>query len=104
MPALVAELRRRALPTDLWEIEPEEFGSDDDERDGEIVLDVRAQLGRKLRALRCHRTQLGPTHALSSLPHDLAAEFLGFERFAPVGSSDESRLLADLLPAAVAHA
>jgi N-acetyl-1-D-myo-inositol-2-amino-2-deoxy-alpha-D-glucopyranoside deacetylase len=104
MPALVAELRRRALPTGLWDIEPGEFGSDDDERDGEIVLDVRAQLTRKLSALRCHRTQLGPDHALTSLPEDLAAQFLGFVRFARVGASDGIGLLADLPRTAAAHA
>jgi N-acetyl-1-D-myo-inositol-2-amino-2-deoxy-alpha-D-glucopyranoside deacetylase len=84
---LVAELDARGLPSDLWELGPDDFGTD--ERDGEVELDVRAFVGDKLRALRCHRTQLGPGHAFAALPHDLAERFLGCERFVrePIGDS-----------------
>jgi len=82
MPELVAELRARGLPDDLWELAAEDFGGETG--DGTLVVDVRSVLGRKLRALRCHRTQLGPDHAFAALPDDLAERFLGFERFARV--------------------
>lgn len=87
MPALISALRDRGLPTDLWDIEPSHFGVEPFEREGELVLDVRAQAARKLGALRCHRTQLGPDHAFTSLPLDLAEQYLGFERFVPVAVS-----------------
>lgn len=82
MPELVAELRARGLPDDLWELAAGDFGGESDE--GTLVVDVRSVLGRKLRALRCHRTQLAPEHAFAALPDDLAERFLGFERFARV--------------------
>ena len=84
MEELVDELRRRELPTDLWDLEPGEFGVDGEDRVGELVLDVRPHAIRKLAALRCHRTQLGPEHAFAALPEDLAVRFLGIERFVPV--------------------
>ena len=84
MPSMVGALRNHGLPTDLWDIEPSGFGVGASERQGEIVLDVRTQVARKLAALRCHRTQLGPDHAFTSLPLDLAERFLGLERFVPV--------------------
>ncbi len=82
MPELVQELRSRGLPDDLWTLEPEDFGGEDG--DDMVVLDVRPFVARKLRALACHRTQLGPEHAFAALPADLAERFLGYERFAPV--------------------
>ena len=84
MLSLASALRNHGLPTDLWNIEPSAFGVGPSEREGEITLDVRAQVARKLAALRCHRTQLGPDHAFTSLPLDLAELFLGHERFVRV--------------------
>jgi N-acetylglucosamine malate deacetylase 2 len=84
MPSLVSALRDRGLPADLWGLDPGDFGVEPCERQGEIVLDVRGQIARKLAALRCHRTQLGPDHGFTSLPPDLAERFLGLERFVPV--------------------
>ncbi|MHB8657882.1 MAG: PIG-L deacetylase family protein [Solirubrobacteraceae bacterium] len=88
MPELVAELRARGLADDLWELAAEDFGGESDE--GALVIDVRSVLGRKLRALRCHRTQLGPEHAFAALPDDLAERFLGFERFARVNPGPDA--------------
>lgn len=89
MPELVAELRARGLPDDLWELRPEDFGGDSG--DGTLVLDVRPVLEQKLRALRCHRTQLGSEHAFAALlPDDLAERFLGFERFARVDTGADA--------------
>ena len=79
---LVGAMAARGLPSDLWQLEPDEFGTD--QLDGSFELDVRAFAQQKLRALRCHRTQLGDDHALSALPPDLARRFLGLERFAAV--------------------
>lgn len=110
MPELVAELRARGLPDDLWELAAEDFGGESD--GGTLVIDVRSVLRRKLRALRCHRTQLGPEHAFAALPDDLAERFLGFERFARVdpGPDAAGRSRADhgwltgVLACAVANA
>ncbi|MBV8999441.1 MAG: PIG-L family deacetylase [Solirubrobacterales bacterium] len=90
MEDLVDELSRRELPTDLWDLEPREFGVGSEDRVGEIVLDVRPHAIRKLAALRCHRTQVGPGHAFAALPADLAVRFLGIERFVPVDPSRDS--------------
>jgi LmbE family N-acetylglucosaminyl deacetylase len=78
--ALCDDAAARGLPTGLWGLEPEAFGSWDapDAR----TIDVRAVLDQKLAALRAHRTQLGPDHVLTALPDDLAARHLGDERWA----------------------
>jgi N-acetyl-1-D-myo-inositol-2-amino-2-deoxy-alpha-D-glucopyranoside deacetylase len=90
MPELVQEMRERGLPTGLWGIPPGDFGVD--EQLGSVVIDVRPFLDRKLRALRSHRTQIGPDHLFWELPDDLAARFLGYEQFRRVrprgGSQD----------------
>jgi N-acetyl-1-D-myo-inositol-2-amino-2-deoxy-alpha-D-glucopyranoside deacetylase len=88
MPDLVSALRARGLPNDLWSLKPEHFGV---EPDGNTMrIDVRRFVHRKLRALRCHRTQLGANHAFTALPPDLAEQFLGVEHFAPVDPGVES--------------
>lgn len=89
MAELTDELQRNGLPCGLWGLEPSDFGAEDEDRAGELVLDVRRFAAAKLRALRCYRTQLGPEHAFTALTADLAERFLGFERFVrvPVGDS-----------------
>lgn len=82
MPELVAELERRGLPADLWDLDPEDFGSDDHE--GSFPLDVRRFVPQKLRALLAHRTQIPSEHALAVLDDELAQRFLGREWFAEV--------------------
>jgi LmbE family N-acetylglucosaminyl deacetylase len=87
MSSLGAELRRRGLSDDLWELRPEDFGTDDLE--GSFGIDVRAFVERKLTALRAHRTQVPDNHALAAIDPTLAERFLGTEWFAPInGSSD----------------
>lgn len=95
MPALVRALRERGLPGELWELDPEDFGVEDFFEDVELALDVRLFASRKLRALRCHRTQLPGDHAFTVLPGELVEEFLGTERFAPVGLGGDRGWLAD---------
>lgn len=76
---LVAAAAERGLPTGLWGLEPEAFGTD---RAPTVVVDVRPALARKLAALRAHRTQIGPDHLIASLPDDLAERFLAEEPWA----------------------
>jgi N-acetyl-1-D-myo-inositol-2-amino-2-deoxy-alpha-D-glucopyranoside deacetylase len=97
MPELVRAMRERGLAHDLWEIPPTAFGVEED-RDT-LTIDVRRFLGRKLRALRSHRSQLGPDHLFTALPDDLAERFLGWERFRGV---HRGRAATDWLEKAVA--
>jgi LmbE family N-acetylglucosaminyl deacetylase len=83
---LVSELHAREAPADLWGIDPGDFG--DEELVGAIELDTRPFVARKLRALHCHRSQIGPGHALHSIPADLAERFLGVEWFLTDGGAD----------------
>jgi LmbE family N-acetylglucosaminyl deacetylase len=48
----------------------------------QVVLDVREAAPAKWAALTCHQTQLGPNHALRSLPEAAFQEALGWEGFA----------------------
>jgi N-acetyl-1-D-myo-inositol-2-amino-2-deoxy-alpha-D-glucopyranoside deacetylase len=82
MSELAQELHRRSLPAGLWDLAPEDFGTEDTA--DAFALDVRAFTDRKLRALRAHRTQISAAHAFSALPEDLVGRYLGFEWFAPV--------------------
>jgi LmbE family N-acetylglucosaminyl deacetylase len=87
MSSFGAELRRRGLSDDLWELTPGDFGTEDLEDSFEI--DVRPFVQRKLAALRAHRTQVPDHHALAAIDRELAERFLGTEWFAPLeGASD----------------
>ncbi len=77
VPALAAAARKQGLPTGLWGLEPEAFGSD--EAPATLVVDVRPVLARKLAALRAHRTQIGVDHLLAGLSGELAERFLAGE-------------------------
>lgn len=94
---LVAAMRARGLGTDLWGLAPEAFASAADAGSGLTGLDVRAVVDVKLRALRCHRSQLPDGHLLADLPADLASDFLGYEYFLAPGDG------ADWLAQAVAR-
>jgi LmbE family N-acetylglucosaminyl deacetylase len=76
---LVWLMRARGLTADLWGLEPDAFGAPSDSITRS--LDVRPFLPAKLAALRAYASQIGPSHLLSSLPDDLAEEFLGREYF-----------------------
>lgn len=73
---LVAAVRERGLPDDLWGVEAEAFGC---ERPVSLSIDVRSVLPQKLAAIRAHRTQIGADHLLADLPLDLAEVHLGRE-------------------------
>ncbi|HUZ30366.1 MAG TPA: PIG-L deacetylase family protein [Solirubrobacteraceae bacterium] len=97
---LAAELRRRHLSDDLWGLEPEDFGVDEEPAEG-VVLDLRRFTAQKLRALHCHSTQLANGHALAALPDDLAERFFGYERFATTEPRSGGADLFDRLARAV---
>jgi N-acetyl-1-D-myo-inositol-2-amino-2-deoxy-alpha-D-glucopyranoside deacetylase len=80
---LIDELRRCCLPTGLWGLETGDFGID--EPLGTFSVDLHEFTRLKLRALRCHRTQLPDGHALRRVPDDVARRHLGVERFRTVG-------------------
>ena len=74
--------------SNFWGIAPEAFGL----KAGPptLIVDVRDWASRKLAALRCHRTQIGPDNPLSRLEPDDARRWLGVEHFrrAAVGSGE----------------
>jgi N-acetyl-1-D-myo-inositol-2-amino-2-deoxy-alpha-D-glucopyranoside deacetylase len=94
---LVAIVRARGLPADLWGIEPDAFGAPADSIT--TSLDVRPFLPAKLAALRAYASQIGPSHLLSGLPDDLAEEFLGREYFVRIRpETSRTDWLAEALP------
>ena len=97
MADLVGEMAARGLPTDLWGLDAEAFGAPPSSID--LVLDVEPFLDAKLRALRCHRSQLGAGHLLAEMPEDLARRFLGTEYF--IGGELAHSKLARLVGGAV---
>ncbi len=77
--ALVARMQARGLATDFWGLAPEAFGVPAE--DLTTTVDVSPFVDVKLRALRAHRSQIGPGHLLNDIPRKLAAEMLGREYF-----------------------
>jgi LmbE family N-acetylglucosaminyl deacetylase len=67
------------LESNPFHIEPDAFG--DHAKPPTFVVDVHAWVPRKLAALRCHRTQIGPNNPLRHLTEEQARRLLGVERF-----------------------
>jgi LmbE family N-acetylglucosaminyl deacetylase len=63
----------------LWGIAPDAFGLDAEPPT--FVVDVRDYVSRKLAAIRCHRTQMGPNNPLAWLDAEDARQSLGAESF-----------------------
>jgi LmbE family N-acetylglucosaminyl deacetylase len=105
---IAAAQAKRGAPSDasFWGITPDAFG--DAARPPTLVVDVRAWAARKLRALRCHQTQMGPRNPLAWIDEDEAREWLGVERFrrAPIDGRVSGVLesLADAVNAATGDA
>jgi LmbE family N-acetylglucosaminyl deacetylase len=76
---------RRPAPRDstFWGIEPDAFG--DAAVPPTITVDVRPWVGRKLAALRCHRTQMGADNPLAWIDEQQARRWLGTEYFRRAG-------------------
>ena len=74
----------------FWGIAPDAFGAD--AAPPTFVVDVGKWVGRKVAALRCHRTQIGPQNALAWIDEAGARRWLGIEQFrrAPIqGRGDD---------------
>ena len=71
----------------FWGIAPDAFG--DAAKPPDFVVDVREWAGRKLAALRCHRTQMGRHNPIAWIEEADARRLLGFELFrrAPIAST-----------------
>jgi len=63
----------------FWGITPDAFGLSAPAPS--FVIDVRDWVPRKLAALRCHRTQIGPTNPMAWIDDDEARQWLGLEQF-----------------------
>jgi LmbE family N-acetylglucosaminyl deacetylase len=74
-----AHEKEGAAGSSLWGIAPEAFG--DGATPPTLVVDVRAWVPRKLAALRCHRTQMGPNNPVSWIDEEEARQWLGTEQF-----------------------
>jgi LmbE family N-acetylglucosaminyl deacetylase len=76
----------------FWKISPDAFGAG--ARPGSFAIDVRPWAARKLAALRCHRTQMGPSNPVAWIDEEEARRWLGVEQYrrAPLESVDMSVL------------
>jgi LmbE family N-acetylglucosaminyl deacetylase len=63
----------------FWGIAADAFG--DSAKPPTFVIDVRDWVPRKLAALRCHRTQMGPNNPIAWINDDEARQWLGVEQF-----------------------
>lgn len=63
----------------FWGLDSDAFG--ESELAGSFAIDVRPWVGRKLDALRCHRTQMGLSNPIAWLDEDDARRWLGLEYF-----------------------
>ncbi len=68
-----------ALQSNPFDIEPDAFG--DYATPPTLVIDVNDWVPRKLAALRCHRTQIGPNNPFQHITGDQARRLLGVEYF-----------------------
>jgi N-acetyl-1-D-myo-inositol-2-amino-2-deoxy-alpha-D-glucopyranoside deacetylase len=76
----------------FWGIAPDCFG--DGANPPTFVVDVRDWATRKLAALRCHRTQMGPNNPMAWIDAEEARRWLGTEQFrrSPLEASGEPLL------------
>jgi N-acetyl-1-D-myo-inositol-2-amino-2-deoxy-alpha-D-glucopyranoside deacetylase len=80
----------------FWGLEPDAFG--ETEMPECLAVDVRPWIARKLAALRCHQTQMGPRNPIAWIGEDEARRLLGVEYFvrAPLESARPESLLEQL--------
>ena len=85
-----AQVKRGVMSeSSFWGIAPDAFG--DSAKPPTFVIDVRDWVPRKLAALRCHRTQMGPNNPMAWIDEEEARQLLGVEQFrrAPIEFSGE---------------
>ena len=79
--ARAAHARNAQAPdSGFWGIHPDAFGLSAEPPT--VTVDVRPWIDRKMAALRCHRTQMGPRNPLAWIDGDDARRLLGMEHFA----------------------
>jgi len=80
----------------FWGIEPDAFG--EAAIAPTFAIDVRDWVPRKLAALRCHRTQMGPNNPIAWIDDHEARRWLGFEYFrrSPLESSMRESVLEQI--------
>jgi N-acetyl-1-D-myo-inositol-2-amino-2-deoxy-alpha-D-glucopyranoside deacetylase len=78
---LVTAAHGSGAPTDssFWGLDADAFG--EEEMAASFAVDVRAWVPRKMAALRCHRTQLGPRNPLAWIDESTACRWLGVEYY-----------------------
>lgn len=91
MEGLVSAARRRGAEAGLWGLSPAAFGAD--AQPAAFVVDVREWAQRKLDAIRCHRTQIAPGHAMAHVDVSDVRQWLGFEHFRCSGVGRGSGML-----------
>jgi LmbE family N-acetylglucosaminyl deacetylase len=74
-----AHAKGGAPDSSFWGIAADAFG--DSAKPPTFVIDVRDWVPRKLAALRCHRTQMGPNNPIAWIDDDEARRWLGVEQF-----------------------
>ena len=76
----------------FWGIEPDAFGAG--AKPPTFVIDVRDWAARKLAALRCHQTQVGPNNPIAWIDEAEARRCLGLEQFrrAPIDGAGDAML------------
>ncbi len=81
-----------ALRANPFGIEPDAFG--EDAKPPTLLVDVQPWVARKMEALKCHRTQIGPDNPFCHITSDQATQLLGVEQFrlSPLEAGWESML------------
>jgi LmbE family N-acetylglucosaminyl deacetylase len=87
-----AHAKGGAPDSSFWGIAPDAFG--DAAQPPTFVVDVRDWAARKLAALKCHRTQMGPRNPIAWIDEPEVRRWLGVEQFrrAPIATSGDAVL------------
>jgi N-acetyl-1-D-myo-inositol-2-amino-2-deoxy-alpha-D-glucopyranoside deacetylase len=91
-----ARQKVEATESSFWGLEPDAFGEAD--LSESFTVDVRPWVAKKMAALRCHRTQMGPRNPIAWITEDDARRLLGVEYFkrSPLDCSLAHSVLEDL--------
>jgi LmbE family N-acetylglucosaminyl deacetylase len=104
MRGIVEAAQARGAPVSnsgVWGVNPDAFGLAT--ISPTFVVDVRGWVGRKLTALRCHRTQMGPGNPLAWIDENAARRWLGYERFRRAPAEDVGASVLEPLARADGH-